>query len=115
MVLGRLVVADKMLHAVIAGAEAAPAIVPTMIPTFDCGQDRDMHISEEGVQLFASFGALRNFTTLFPGRAESVQVLLNHYLLDENVGCIEHRNISLRCSPLLLRRPERRLPRSKKN
>jgi hypothetical protein len=51
------------------------------------------------VQLFASFGALRNFTTLFLGRAESVQVLLSHYLLDENVGSIEHRNISLRCSP----------------
>jgi hypothetical protein len=51
------------------------------------------------VQLFASFGALRNFTILFLGRAESVQVPVGHYLLDENLGCVEHRSVSLRCSP----------------
>ena len=53
----------------------------------------------QGVRLLASFGALRNFTILFLGRAVNVQVPVGHYLLDENVGCIEHRSISLRCSP----------------
>ena len=52
------------------------------------------------MQLFASFGALRNFTILFLGRAESVQVPVGHYLLDENLGCVEHRSVAYFVPPI---------------